>query len=114
MFSSELIRIFLILSIINAPIDNHVIFIVWISLQIVFSVVGGALSDRFSRKYMLAIAAFAKLIAGHLCFHEFFLLSICVDGIFGNYAPIARAAYCDVHVGQGIIPNIVNTFFMLP
>jgi MFS family permease len=114
LFTSEMVKVLFYLQLKDTAVDTHFIFILWISLQVAFSVVGGVLSDRLSRKYMLALAASAKLIAGFLCCQEFFVTAVIIDGVFGNLSPIARAAYCDVHMRQGRVPNIVNTFFMAP
>jgi MFS family permease len=84
--------------------------IVWIVLQIIFSIVFGMISDKYCRRKTLNVTLGCSLLSILLLKGNFLWSAIIVDGIFCNIIPIARAAYCDIHTCSGRTPNLVNTF----
>ncbi|MCP5505525.1 MAG: MFS transporter [Chlamydiales bacterium] len=97
-----------------AQTDVEVISAVWVALQVVFSTFFGLLSDRFCRKKILLLGLGLSMLTLPLLKMGFFWYAILLSGVFGNLAPVARAAYCDVQVHHNMEPNIINTFLILP
>lgn len=83
----------------------------WLALQVIFSIVFGFLSDRYCRKKTLVLCLGVTLISLLLLKYDFLLPAILLNGIFGNFTCIARAAYCDINVYHNRMTNIENTFF---
>jgi hypothetical protein len=97
-----------------AGILENKLIILWLALQVIFSITFGTISDRFCRKKTLTLTLGASLLSVFLIRNDFFLLAIIIDGIFCNVIPIARAAYCDVHALNNRSPNIINTILVQP
>lgn len=87
---------------------------VWVGLQVIFSVVFGVISDKYCRKKTLAFTIISSVVALVLLKLNYFWIAILIDGIFGNIIPVARATYCDIHTLSARVPNIINTFIVLP
>ncbi|MCC5832534.1 MAG: MFS transporter [Chlamydiales bacterium] len=87
---------------------------VWVGLQVIFSVVFGIISDKYCRKKTLAFTIICSVIALVALKLNYFWIAIFIDGIFGNIIPVARATYCDIHTLSARVPNIINTFIVLP
>ena len=98
----------------HSGVHSYSLIATWLILQFIFSTAGGFLSDYFSRKLILALCIAGRTVGLVLIFNDNILNAIIVDGVFGNINPVARAAYCDVHISQKRIPNIINTFFVQP
>lgn len=87
---------------------------VWVGLKVIFSVVFGVISDKYCRKKTLSFTIISSVVALVLLKINYFWIAIFVDGIFGNIIPVARATYCDIHTLSARVPNIINTFIVLP
>jgi MFS family permease len=113
---NEAIRIyfFSIINTKNFDVYLEKLLILWLVLQIIFTIVLGKISDRYCRKKVLLITLVASGISIVLLRFDFFIISIIINGIFGSILPIAIAAYCDVHVTRGRTPNILNALLFLP
>lgn len=83
---------------------------IWLGLSIIFSIVLGAISDRFHRKAILVLTVCSSFLADRFLQSGFIWTGVVVSGVLGNITPIARAAYCDIHIVSGRYPNIINTF----
>jgi MFS family permease len=93
-------------------LDN--LLLLWIGLQICFTVIFGKISDRYCRKKVLLITILASISSILLLRFDSLVVAIIISGIFGNVLPIAIAGYCDVHVTRGRTPNIFNALLVLP
>ena len=97
----------------------------WLLLQLVLAPLLGFLSDKFCRKKILLFTLCSLILsAAFLRLSIFFQgpsdipqglleLSLILYSI-GAVTPIARAAYCDVHITNKKTPNILNTFLVQP
>lgn len=113
-FASASARMFFVLKISQLGGYSYPLMGIWLILQFVFATGWGFLSDYFSRKLILSLCIIGKMAGLLLIFGESILSAIIIDGIFGNINPVARAAYCDVHISQKRVPNIINTFLVQP
>jgi MFS family permease len=78
--------------------------------QLIFSPVVGFLSDKYGRKPILILTLTSLITSGILLkMHVFPSLTAWLYSV-GAIIPVARATYCDVHITNKRIPNIVNTF----
>jgi hypothetical protein len=97
----------------------------WMLLQLVLAPLLGLLSDKFCRKKILLLTLCSLILSAAFLRLAIFLQgpSDISQGLFelslvlyslGAVTPIARAAYCDVHISNQKTPNIINTFLVQP
>jgi hypothetical protein len=83
-------------------------------LELFLSPIIGFLSDKFGRKLILVITLFFLTLST-----IFLTILPSINAAVWFYAlgaitPVARAAYCDVHITNQRTPNIINTFIIQP
>lgn len=103
-------KIYFLTQLNNATAGVEYMIVGWLLFQVCFSYIFGLISDKYCRKKTLVFTLAASLVSLALIQNQFFWLALIVDGILGNVTPVAKAAYCDVHIVSRRVPNILNTF----
>ena len=79
-----------------------------------FAPLFGFISDKYCRKKMLLLVLGCSTFSVPLLDAGWIWPAVLINGVFGNVAPIARAAYCDVQLIRNKETNVINTFFIQP
>lgn len=86
----------------------------WTLAQLILSPTLGMISDKFNRKKMLIITLIALILSAIFLKMSWSIMTALILYSIGAVTPIARAAYCDVHITNRRVPNIINTFIVQP
>ncbi len=113
-FLAGLDQIYFLIQLKNAPVNITHITTFWVGLQFVFSTLFGLISDKFCRKKVLIFSLACSIFSIPILNMGWAWSAIFLNGAFGNIAPIARAAYCDIQIQKNKESNIINTFLILP
>lgn len=86
----------------------------WTLAQLILSPTLGMISDGFCRKKMLIFTLFSLVLSAIFLKMGWSIIIALILYSIGAVTPIARAAYCDVHITNRRVPNIINTFIVQP
>ena len=108
----ECFTVFFLIELRKVGYNIEQLIALWVGLQIIFSVFWGKISDMYCRRKTLNLLLGLSILSIFFLKNNYFLWAVILDGIFGNITCVARAAYCDIHIIHGRIPNIINTFIV--